>query len=63
MKIGVFGDSFACLKLNSTPTWVNILSEKYDIVNHAVTGSNLYYSINEKGNGTNIVIGLSEKFI
>jgi hypothetical protein len=47
MKIGVFGDSFAILKLNPTPTWVDILSEKYDITNHAVTGSNLYYSINE----------------
>jgi len=47
MKIGVFGDSFAILKLNPTPTWIDILSEKYDITNHAVTGSNLYYSINE----------------
>jgi len=47
MKIGVFGDSFAILKLNPTPTWVDILSEKYDVTNYAVTGSNLYYSINE----------------
>jgi hypothetical protein len=47
MKIGVFGDSFAILKLNPTPTWVDILSKKYDITNHAVTGSNLYYSVEE----------------
>ena len=47
MKIGIFGDSFAKSKLNVTPTWVDILSEKYDITNHAYSGSNLYYSINE----------------
>ena len=47
MKIGVFGDSFAILKLNLTPTWIEILSEKYNINNHALSGSNLYYSIEE----------------
>ena len=47
MKIGIFGDSFAILKLNPTPTWVEILSEKYDITNYAFTGSNLYYSVSE----------------
>jgi|LauGreDrversion4_2_1035121.scaffolds.fasta_scaffold257509_2 hypothetical protein len=48
MKIGIFGDSFASPnKLNPSRTWVEILNEKYDIVNHAVTGSNLYYSVTE----------------
>ena len=47
MKIGIFGDSFASLKFeeNPTPTWVDILSTKYNITNHALPGSNLYYSI------------------
>lgn len=47
MKIGIFGDSFASLKLNPTPTWVDILSKKYDITNHSVSGSNLYYSVEQ----------------
>ena len=47
MKIGIFGDSFANYKLNSTPTWVDILSEKCYTSNHALEGSNLHYSINE----------------
>jgi len=48
MKIGIFGDSFASPnKLNPSLTWVEILNEKYDIVNHAITGSNLYYSVTE----------------
>ena len=49
IKIGIFGDSFASLKFeeNTTPTWVDILSEKYDITNHAISGSTLYYSIEE----------------
>jgi hypothetical protein len=47
MKIGIFGDSFASFKSeeNATPTWVDILSEKYDVTNFAVPGSNLYYSV------------------
>jgi hypothetical protein len=47
MRIGIFGDSFANLKFeeNTTPTWVDILSTKYSITNHALPGSNLYYSI------------------
>jgi hypothetical protein len=47
MKIGIFGDSFASVKYveNTTPTWVDILSTKYDVTNHALPGSNLYYSI------------------
>lgn len=47
MKIAVFGDSFASLTFeeNATPTWVDILSEKYDVTNFAVPGSNLYYSV------------------
>ena len=49
MKIGVFGDSFASLKFeqNLTPTWVDILSEKYDVTNFALPSSNLYYSVNK----------------
>jgi hypothetical protein len=49
MKIGIFGDSFAALKFkqNPTPTWVDILQEKFDITNFAVTSSNLYYSVNK----------------
>jgi len=48
MKIGVFGDSFAgSNKLNPSLTWVEILSTKYDIVNHSIAGSNLYYSVVE----------------
>ena len=46
MKVGIFGDSFASPnKLNSTLTWVDILSTKYDLTNHAVSASNLYYSV------------------
>ena len=49
MKIGVFGDSFANLKLreNPTPTWVDILNEKYNVTNFGESGSNLYYSVNK----------------
>lgn len=49
MKIGVFGDSFASLKFeqNTTPSWVDILSEKYDVTNFALPSSNLYYSTNK----------------
>lgn len=47
MKIGIFGDSFACHKLNPTPTWTEILSRKYNITNYALQGSNLHYSIDE----------------
>lgn len=48
-KIGVFGDSFTNLKSeeNPTPTWVDILNEKYDVTNFGLTSSNLYYSVNE----------------
>jgi len=47
MKIGVFGDSFAALKFieNTTPSWVDILSEKYDVTNFSLTGSSLFYSV------------------
>jgi hypothetical protein len=47
MKIGVFGDSFSNLKFeqNPTPTWVDILSKKYDVTNFGLNSSNLYYSI------------------
>ena len=49
MKIGVFGDSFASLKFeqNTTLTWVDFLSEKYDVTNFALPSSNLYYSANK----------------
>ena len=47
MKIGIFGDSYANLKENTTPTWVDILSEKYNITNFGIPGSGLFYSINE----------------
>ena len=49
MKIGVFGDSFTNLKFeeNTTPTWVDILNERYDTTNFGVSGSNLYYSVNK----------------
>ena len=47
MKIGVFGDSFAALKFekNTTLSWVDILSKKYDITNFSLTGSSLFYSV------------------
>jgi hypothetical protein len=47
MKIGVFGDSFAALQRNTTLSWVDILAEKYSVTNHAIVGSNLYYSVEE----------------
>jgi hypothetical protein len=48
MKIGIFGDSFADpRKLNPSLTWIEILAEKYDVTNHAIAGSNLYFSITE----------------
>ena len=46
MKIGIFGDSFADpTQMNPTPTWSSILSEKHEVDNYAIMGSNLYYSI------------------
>jgi hypothetical protein len=47
MKIGVFGDSFAVMKYNTTPSWVDILAGKYNVTNHSIIGSNLYYSVEE----------------
>ena len=45
MKIGIFGDSFADpTQMNPTPTWSSILSEKHEVDNYAIMGSNLYYS-------------------
>jgi hypothetical protein len=45
MKIGVFGDSFANHRRNSSPTWVDILSETYSVDNYAEPGSSLFFSV------------------
>lgn len=47
MKVGIFGDSFAADKFNETPSWTEILAEKYDVTVHAIRGSNLYYAVNQ----------------
>lgn len=48
MNIGVFGDSFASpIKLNPSPSWVDILSEEHSITNYAIDGSNLYHSVDQ----------------
>jgi hypothetical protein len=44
MKLGIFGDSYATALNNPTPGWVNIIAEKYDVTNFAMSGSSLYYS-------------------
>ena len=47
MKLGIFGDSFAGAKFeqNLDLSWVDILSETFDVTNYAVAGSSLYYSV------------------
>lgn len=50
MKIAVYGDSFAASlhkfkKDIGLKSWVDHLSEKYDVTNYAVEGSGLYYSV------------------
>jgi len=54
MKIAIFGDSYAhdfklkeFEKYNSAVSWVDILSEKYDIANFAISGSGVYFSFTE----------------
>ena len=49
MKIAIYGDSFAIDEEN-TPrknSWVDHLSNHYDVVNYAKQGSSLYYSYKE----------------
>jgi len=48
MDIAIFGDSFACSrKFNLQPSWIDIISDKYNkVVNYAMGGSSLYYSMN-----------------
>lgn len=48
MKIGIYGDSYADpIQMNSTPGWPVVLASKYNVTNHAVSGSNLYYSLSQ----------------
>jgi len=54
MKIAIFGDSYAhnfelkeFEKCNSAVSWVDILSEKYDITNFAISGSGVFFSFRE----------------
>lgn len=47
MKVGIFGDSFASANMNNTESWIDILSKEYDVTNHALSGSNLYYSMTQ----------------
>jgi hypothetical protein len=48
MKIGIYGDSYADpTQMNPTPSWPALLASKYDVTNHAVAGSNLYYSLTQ----------------
>lgn len=54
MKIGIFGDSFAhpvdLQEHFNSISWVNILKEKYDITNYAMSGSGTYFSFQEFSN-------------
>jgi len=46
MKIGIFGDSYASnVENNSTLSWVDLLQEKYTVVNHASSGTSLFFSL------------------
>lgn len=52
MKIAIFGDSFAAPLFKwkedvGLKSWVDHLSEKYDVTNFAVEGSGLYYSVSQ----------------
>ena len=52
MKIAVFGDSFAAplhkfKKDIGLKSWVDHLSERYNVTNYAVEGSGLYYSLKQ----------------
>lgn len=47
MKIGVFGDSFANHKWNPSPTWVDILTQTYNVSNFAEPGSSLFFSVDK----------------
>ena len=54
MKIGIFGDSFAChvsvsdTKLNTDTSWMKLINEsdKYNITNFAFSGTSMYWSYN-----------------
>jgi hypothetical protein len=44
-KLGIFGDSFAPQQPDGNyPSWIDILSESYNVVCHRVPGSSLYES-------------------
>lgn len=46
MKIGIFGDSYASnVQNNSTLSWVDLLQENHTVVNYAVSGTSLYFSL------------------
>jgi len=46
MKIAIYGDSFAYnIQSNSTKSWVDLLSNLYDVTCFARTGSSLYFSV------------------
>jgi hypothetical protein len=46
MRIGIFGDSFASdNKMNPTDSWVDILRNNHEVENHAMPGTNLYFSV------------------
>jgi hypothetical protein len=48
MKIGIFGDSFAdcswASHFQSGPGWPELLADQYNVTNHALAGTGLYYS-------------------